>query len=98
MNLHPNVNTSAAIGLYLLSHGRIPLLWGVAITAADVLLLLAMQRFGIRKMEAFIVVLVATIGLCFVVELFLSKPSLTGIASGFVPRTIPPLRPKKSSK
>ncbi|MBI1337263.1 MAG: Mn(2+) uptake NRAMP transporter MntH [Phycisphaera sp.] len=75
-----------AIGLNLLF--GIPLEVAVIVTAFDVLVLLALQRWGIRKMEAFIVVLVFTIGLCFIIELFLSKPSFTGIASGFVPRPL----------
>ena len=69
-----------AIGLNLLT--GIPLTWAVLITGFDVFLLLAIQRLGIRKMEAFIVSLVPTIGICFIVEIFLSKPSVTGIASG----------------
>lgn len=73
----------SAIGLNLLF--GIPILWAVVITAGDVLLLLAMGRMGMRKMEAFILVLISTIGLCFVIEIFLCKPSLSGIASGFVP-------------
>jgi manganese transport protein len=79
-----------AIGLQLLTaqifggHG-IPLMWAVLITGLDVFLLLAIQRFGIRKMEAFIISLVSIIGLCFIVEIFLSKPSPAGIASGFIP-------------
>ena len=73
-----------AIGLNLLT--GIPLLWAVAITAGDVLLLLAMQRFGIRKMEAVILMLISVIGMCFVVEIFLCEPSIRGIASGLVPR------------
>jgi len=72
-----------AIGLNLLL--GIPLLWAVLLTGGDVLLLLAMQRFGIRKMEALILLLISTIGLCFVFEIFLSKPSAGGICSGFVP-------------
>ncbi len=72
-----------AIGLNLLF--GIPLIWAVLITGVDVLILLGLQRFGIRKMEAFILGLVFTIGLCFVVEMFLAKPSISGIASGFVP-------------
>ena len=52
------------------------------ITGFDVLLLLAMQRWGIRKMEAFIVSLVAIIGACFIIEIFLCKPSWPGIAGG----------------
>jgi manganese transport protein len=74
-----------AIGLNLLF--GIDLTYAVLITGLDVFLLLAIQRLGIRKMEAFIVMLVMTIGLCFIVEIFLSKPSITGIARGFVPTT-----------
>jgi len=74
----------SAIGLNLLF--GIPVLWGVVITGFDVLLLLAIQRFGIRKMEGFILALICTIGVCFIIEVFLSKPSISGIASGFVPR------------
>jgi manganese transport protein len=73
----------SAIGLNLLFH--IPVLWAVVITGGDVLLLLLIQRFGIRKLEAFILLLVVTIGACFLVEIFLSKPSPSGIAAGFVP-------------
>ncbi|WP_428939811.1 Nramp family divalent metal transporter [Fontivita pretiosa] len=75
-----------AIGINLLT--GLPLTWAVLLTALDVLLLLAFQRFGIRKIEALIVTLVLTIGLCFVVEIFLSKPSIAGIASGFLPRPL----------
>jgi len=72
-----------AIGLNLLL--GVPLIWAVMVTAFDVFILLAIQRLGIRKMEAFILMLVSIIGLCFVIEIFLSKPSWTGIAGGFVP-------------
>src|SRR5262245_42621750 len=57
----------AAIGLQLLF--GLPLLAGVLITALDVLLLLALSRLGMRRMEAFIVALVATIGVCFAIEM-----------------------------
>src|SRR3954471_4219084 len=81
-----------AIGLNLLTaqmgmfngHG-IPLIWAVLITGLDVFLLLAIQRLGIRKMEAFIVALIFVIGLCFIVELFLSKPQPVAVARGLVP-------------
>jgi manganese transport protein len=76
----------SAIGLNLLF--GIPVLWGVLITGGDVLLLLLIQRFGIRKLEAFILMMVAVIGSCFLVEIFLCKPSPSGIASGFVPRML----------
>src|SRR5438067_3342935 len=73
----------SAIALHLLF--RIPILAGVLITAFDVMLLLLLQSFGIRKMEAVILVLVATIGGCFALEMILSKPDLAGIFGGFVP-------------
>lgn len=76
----------SAIGLNLLF--GIPVLYGVLITGADVLLLLVIQRFGIRKLEAFILVLVATIGACFLVEIVLCRPSVGGIAEGFVPQML----------
>ena len=71
------------IGLNLLF--GLPLLWGCAITAFDTFLLLAIQRFGIRKMEALIVMLVGTIGFCLLLEVFLAKPEWGGIVRGFVP-------------
>src|SRR3990167_4949118 len=72
----------SAIGLNLLF--GIPLMVAVVITAADVLLLLALQNYGIRKMEAFIVSLVVIVGLCYVVEIFLAKPALGEILSAAV--------------
>ncbi len=73
-----------AIGLNLLFH--IPLLYGVTITAFDTMLFLVIQNFGIRKMEAFILVLVSTIGACFAIEVFLSQPVWSDVATGFVPK------------
>jgi manganese transport protein len=58
----------SAVALNLLFH--IPLLWAVLITAFDVLLLLALQGRGMRFIEALIVVLVATIGGCYFIEIF----------------------------
>jgi manganese transport protein len=75
------------IGLNLLF--GIPMLWGVLLTALDTLLLLAIQRFGIRKMEAVILSLISTIGVCFLIEIFLAKPEWHGILRGFVPRLNP---------
>ena len=71
------------VGLNLLF--GLPLLWGCAVTALDTFLLLALQRLGMRKMEAFIVMLVATIGSCFFIEVYLARPDWGGIAAGFVP-------------
>jgi len=75
------------VGLNLLF--GLPLLWGCAVTAFDTFLLLALQRLGMRKMEAFIVMLVATIGGCFLIEVYLAKPDWGGIAAGFVPHLDP---------
>ncbi|MCK9211684.1 MAG: Nramp family divalent metal transporter [Ignavibacteriaceae bacterium] len=73
----------SAIGLYLLF--GIPLVWGVVITTLDVLLLLLLINYGIRKMEAVIVSLVAMIGICFLLELVLAKPDFAEVATGFMP-------------
>jgi len=78
----------SAIGLNLLF--GIPILWAVGITACDVLLLLVIQRFGIRKMEALIVLLISTIGVCFIIELFLGRPEWGGILSGVRPHLLSP--------
>jgi len=59
----------SAVALNLLFH--IPLLWAVVITAADVFLLLALQRFGMRTIEAIILLLVMTIGVCYFIEVFI---------------------------
>ncbi|WP_276134892.1 Nramp family divalent metal transporter [Polluticoccus soli] len=72
-----------AIGLNLLL--GIPLIWGVLITFADTILLLYLQKLGMRKMEAFIIALVAIIGGCFLLEMFFAKPDFGEIAKGFVP-------------
>ena len=58
----------SAVALNLLFH--IPLLWAVIITGLDVLLLLALQRFGMRTIEAIVVLLVTTIAVCYFIELF----------------------------
>jgi manganese transport protein len=59
----------SAVALNLMFH--IPLLWAVIITGADVLLLLALQRFGMRTIEAVILLLVATISVCYFIEIFI---------------------------
>src|SRR5205807_3402507 len=56
----------------------IPLLWAVLITAADVLLLLALQRFGMRTIEAIVLLLVATIAVCYFIELFVLPQTRPG--------------------
>ncbi len=73
----------SAIALQLLF--GIPLLWGCLITAADVLLVLLLQGRGFRYLEAVVITLIATIGICFSVELFLARPAPGGMLAGFVP-------------
>src|SRR4051812_31338985 len=73
----------AAIGLNLLFH--IPLLAGVILTAADTLLLLWFQSFGIRTIEAFVLALITIIAACFFVEILWAKPSVSEMFTGLVP-------------
>jgi len=72
-----------AIALQLLS--GLPLIAGVVITALDVLLILVLQQYGFRKLEAFIVALLVVIAGCFAFELWISRPSLAAIGAGLVP-------------
>jgi manganese transport protein len=58
----------SAVALNLMFH--IPLLWAVIITGLDVLLLLALQRYGMRTIEAVVLLLIATIGVCYLIEIF----------------------------
>jgi len=62
-----------------------PLLWGCVVTAFDTFALLWLQRWGMRAMEAMILVLVATIGGCFLVEIFLARPDAAEVLQGFRP-------------
>lgn len=72
-----------AIGLNLLF--EIPLMDAVLITVLDTFLLLFLLNKGMRKMEAFIIALVAIIGFSFVFEMFFAKPDLTQVAAGLIP-------------
>jgi manganese transport protein len=74
----------SAIALNLLFN--IPLPYGVILTSLDVLLLLYLQNKGFRFLEALVIVLVATVGLCFLFEMFLSRPEIGPMMSGFIPR------------
>ena len=73
----------SAIALNLLI--GLPLVWGVLVTALDILAVLYLQNRGFRVLEALVVVLIATIGGCYLVEIILVKPDFAGIARGFVP-------------
>ena len=72
-----------AIGLQLLF--GLPLVWGVTLTVLDTLIILVLQSYGMRKMEAFIVALVAVIGGAFLVEMILAKPDMGELMIGFIP-------------
>ncbi len=75
-----------AIGIHLLT--GLPLIWGTAITVLDTFLFLLLQRYGIRKMEAFILALVATIGVSFLIEILIAKPDLSEVVTGFIPSAL----------
>jgi manganese transport protein len=75
----------SAIALNLLFGIALPV--GVAITALDVLLLLYLQNKGVRVLEALVITLVATVGVCFAFELLLAKPDIGDVARGFLPTT-----------
>lgn len=72
-----------AIGINLLF--GIPLLEGVLITVLDTFLLLFLINKGIRKMEAFIIVLIFIIGVSFIVEMFFAQPELDKVVYGLIP-------------
>jgi manganese transport protein len=72
-----------AIGLKLLFN--MPLMWGVAISIFDTFLMLMLMRWGIRKLEAFIIALIAVIGVAFAIQIVLAQPSVSAMAGGLVP-------------
>ncbi|HYU53749.1 MAG TPA: Nramp family divalent metal transporter [Gemmatimonadaceae bacterium] len=72
-----------AIALNLLFN--IPIAYGVEITSLDVLLVLYLQNKGFRLLEALVITLIATVGLCFLFEIILSKPPLGAVMGGFLP-------------
>ena len=74
----------SAIALNLLF--GIPLIWGVCLTAADVLAVMYLQNKGFRYLEALVITLIASIGICFLVEIIWSRPDLAQVLGGFVPR------------
>jgi manganese transport protein len=74
----------SAIALNLLF--GLPLVWGVCLTALDVLVVLFLQHKGFRYVEALVVALIVLIAGSFAVELWLSRPDLAAVAGGFVPR------------
>jgi manganese transport protein len=75
----------AAIALNLLF--GLPLIWGVCLTALDVLIVLFLQQHGFRYVEALVVALIVLIAGSFAIEIWLAKPDMTAVAAGFVPHT-----------
>ena len=75
-----------AIGIQLLT--GLPLVWGVSITVLDTFLLLYLQKLGMRKMEAFIIGLVAIVAISFLIEIIFAKPNLGEVALGFIPHAL----------
>jgi manganese transport protein len=74
----------SAIALNLLFH--IPLVWGVCLTALDVLVVMYLQNKGFRYIEALVITLILLIGGCFLLEVIFSKPDLVAVLGGFVPK------------
>lgn len=72
----------SAVALNLLF--GIPLVWGVLITAADVLLLLGLMRFGFRKLEAVVITMVATIAGCFLLQIIKAQPNWGQVGHGLI--------------
>lgn len=75
----------SALALKLLFH--LPLVLGVAITGLDIMLVLLLQGKGFRWLEAMVLGLIATIGLCFLIEIAFSQPNWFAVAQGIVPRS-----------
>jgi manganese transport protein len=73
----------AALALNLLFH--LPIVWGVVLTALDLLLVLALQGVGFRRLEAIVGGLIALIAASLAFNLFLSPPDLAAIGSGLIP-------------
>src|SRR5437762_2191912 len=73
----------SAIALKLLFN--IPLVWGICITALDVLAVMYLQNKGFRYIEALVVTLILTIGGCFLAEIIFSRPNIAEVLAGFIP-------------
>lgn len=75
-----------AIGINLLT--GLPIIWGVGISVLDTFLLFYLQKLGMRKMELFIITMIAITGFSFLIELIIAKPAVSEIVTGFVPTTL----------
>ncbi|MCC7265340.1 MAG: Nramp family divalent metal transporter [Candidatus Latescibacteria bacterium] len=74
----------SAVALNLLF--GLPLIWGVCLTALDVLVVLYLQNKGFRYIEALVIALIGLIGTCFGLEILFSRPELSAVLAGFVPK------------
>jgi manganese transport protein len=74
----------SAIALNLLF--KIPLVWGVCLTALDVLVVMFLQNKGFRYLEALVIGLILLIGGCFLFEIIFSKPEFAAVLGGFAPK------------
>lgn len=77
----------SAVALNLLF--GIPKVAGVLITGLDVLAILALMKFGFRKIEAIVIALVGTIAVCFMINLFWAQPDWAAAATGLIPTKVP---------
>jgi manganese transport protein len=77
------IGTAIALNLIF----GIPIAYGVVITALDVLVVLYLQNKGFRLLEALVIALIATVGLCFLFEIILSQPPFGAVMRGFLPTT-----------
>src|ERR1700709_1721545 len=75
-----------AIGLQLLFH--LPLIWGVCLTITDTVLMLFLMNKGMRKLEAFIIAMIAIIGFAYLLEMFIVRPDVIEVAKGFIPSNL----------
>src|SRR5689334_24840334 len=73
----------SAIALNLLF--GLPLIWGVCVTAVDVLIVMYLQNKGFRYIEALVITLILTIGGCFLAEIIFSRPDVIAVLGGFAP-------------
>ena len=76
-----------AIALHILL--RLPLWVGVLITTVDTFTFMMIQRYGMRKMEAFFMLLIVVMTTCFWVEVVVSKPDVAQIVTGLIIPIVP---------
>ncbi|MFL5565386.1 MAG: Nramp family divalent metal transporter [Gemmatimonadaceae bacterium] len=75
------IGTAIALNLIF----GIPIAYGVIITSLDVLIVLYLQNKGFRLLEALVITLIATVGICFLFEIILAQPPIGAVMRGFLP-------------